>query len=52
MQAMKKKHKGSTTQQLKPRRWQRAGVPKLRRKGSVPLKKKLRRDIKTEPRTK
>ena len=50
-----KKRKGVTTQLLKSRRWQRVGVsqqvPKLRRKRSALLKRKLRRYTKTETKT-
>ena len=57
MQVLKKKRKeDGTTQLLKSRRWQRAGisgqVPKLKRKRSALLKRKLRRYIKTEAKTK
>ena len=54
MQVLKKKRKeGGTTQLLKSRRWQRVSrqVPKLRRKRSALLKRKLRRYIKTEAKT-
>lgn len=56
LQVFKKKMKeGGTTQLLKSRRWQRVGVsqqvPKLRRKRSALLKRKLRRSTKTETKT-
>lgn len=51
----KKRKEGGSTQLLKSRRWRRVGVsqqvPKLRRKRSALLKRKLRRSTKTETKT-